>query len=132
MPTESSILPLAGDSVRATSRQPVGAPSRAARQSASVRLGSPDLPQSWQEAIKTAVRDGQWLCAALTLDPQSCGFSPIAAHSFPVFAPWELIRRMEPGEPNDPLLRQVLAIRDEEHSPPGFADDPVGDESASL
>jgi len=39
---------------------------------------------------------------------------------------------MTPGDPHDPLLRQVLATADEDHSPPGFGDDPVGDEEATL
>jgi EF-P beta-lysylation protein EpmB len=88
--------------------------------------------RSWRDAIKHAVRDGQRLLSALNLDAEACGLSEDAARSFPVFAPWEFIERMQHGDPHDPLLRQVLASTDEEHNPPGFADDPVGDEAASL
>ena len=33
--------------------------------------------------------------------------------NFPLFAPLEYVRRMRPGDPHDPLLRQVLPLQDE-------------------
>jgi EF-P beta-lysylation protein EpmB len=92
----------------------------------------PTPPNTWQEAIKHAVRDGTRLCSILNVDKDLCGLSSSAADLFPVFAPWEFIDRIQPGDPNDPLLRQVLATTAEESSPPGFVDDPVGDDAASL
>lgn len=121
MPIESPILSPKSDSVRATSGHSIG--FQPVRQEA--------LP-SWQEAIKYAVRDSQRLCSILKLDNDLVGLSATAARSFSVFAPWEFIRRMTSGDPHDPLLRQVLATRDEEHDPPAFADDPVGDSDATL
>jgi EF-P beta-lysylation protein EpmB len=50
--------------------------------------------------------------------------------AFPVFAPWPYIARMTKGDPNDPLLRQVLPLPDETAEQPGFASDPVGDAAA--
>jgi EF-P beta-lysylation protein EpmB len=121
MPIESPILSPQGNSVRATTPRGIGfQPVRE------------ETPQSWQEAIKHAVRDGQRLCNILKLDNDLVGLSATAARSFHVFAPWEFIRRMTPGDPHDPLLRQVLATREEEHDPPGFGDDPVGDSEATL
>ena len=121
MPIEFPILSPDADSVRATSGRSTGFQP--------VRENS---PQSWQEAIKYAVRDSQRLCNILKLDKDLVRLSAAAVASFPVFAPWEFIRRMTPCDPGDPLLRQVLATIDEEHNPPGFADDPVGDGEATL
>lgn len=39
---------------------------------------------------------------------------------------------MRPGDPSDPLLRQVLPVAAEEEVSPGFLADPVGDAAASL
>lgn len=39
---------------------------------------------------------------------------------------------MEPGNPNDPLLRQVLPVAAEGEIHPGFSADPVGDTTAAL
>lgn len=39
---------------------------------------------------------------------------------------------MRPGDPNDPLLKQVLPVAAEREIPPGFALDPVGDQKAAL
>jgi EF-P beta-lysylation protein EpmB len=121
MPIESSILAAASESVRATSPGSIGfQPVR------------PEHLLSWRHAIKNAVRDGGELCRILNVDKDLVGSSAAASSDFPVFAPWEFIRRMTPGDPCDPLLRQVLATTNEEHSPPGFADDPVGDDAATL
>lgn len=38
---------------------------------------------------------------------------------------------MQPGDPNDPLLRQVLPLDDELADVPGFSADPVGDTAAA-
>ena len=53
-----------------------------------------------------------------------------AAAGFPLFAPLEFIRRMEIGNPRDPLLRQVLPLGEELVDQPGFTTDPVGDLAA--
>ena len=53
-----------------------------------------------------------------------------AAAGFPLFAPLEFIRRMELGNPRDPLLRQVLPLGEELVDQPGFTTDPVGDLAA--
>lgn len=55
-----------------------------------------------------------------------------AAREFPVFAPLEYLARVRPGDPHDPLLRQILPLADELEDVPGFGDDPVGDEPATM
>jgi EF-P beta-lysylation protein EpmB len=39
---------------------------------------------------------------------------------------------MRPGDPHDPLLRQVLPLAEELKTVPGFQADPVGDQAATL
>ena len=51
--------------------------------------------------------------------------------SFSLFAPRGFVARMRPGDPNDPLLRQVLPLAEELDDVPGFVADPVGDAEAT-
>ena len=90
---------------------------------------------SWQEAIRRAVRDTETLLLALGLPLEMCGpegHRRTAASQFPLLVPWEFIARMQPGDADDPLLRQVLPTHQEGGSPVGFSADPVGDQAAEL
>nr|NIL97140.1 EF-P beta-lysylation protein EpmB [Planctomycetales bacterium]NIM08734.1 EF-P beta-lysylation protein EpmB [Planctomycetales bacterium]NIN08204.1 EF-P beta-lysylation protein EpmB [Planctomycetales bacterium]NIN77332.1 EF-P beta-lysylation protein EpmB [Planctomycetales bacterium]NIO34516.1 EF-P beta-lysylation protein EpmB [Planctomycetales bacterium] len=51
---------------------------------------------------------------------------------FPLFAPWEYLQRIQPGDPHDPLLRQILPMDREQDHTPGYTRDPVGDRPAQL
>ncbi len=65
------------------------------------------------------------LLSDLGLDP-SC--YPIAyPNRFPLRVPRGYAARMRYGDPNDPLLRQVLPLISESESVPGYSADPVGD-----
>ena len=46
---------------------------------------------------------------------------------FPIKVPLEFAESMDKGNPNDPLLRQVLPLKKELLENPGFIADPVGD-----
>ena len=81
-------------------------------------------PVSWQHAMKLAIRSAVELRRVLGLETLPC---PRSAEDFPTFVPWEFVRRMKPGDPEDPLLRQVLPLVDEDSNPDGFISDPVGD-----
>jgi L-lysine 2,3-aminomutase len=85
-------------------------------------------PIAWQTALKRAIRSGGELCVALNLPRASA--SPGAESDFPVFAPWEYVRRMKAGDPRDPLLLQVLAGEQELAPQPEARLDPVGDSQA--
>lgn len=87
-------------------------------------------PTAWRQALRTAVRDPVELCRHLQL-PASCESAAVrASRDFPVFAPLSYIARMQPGDPHDPLLRQVLPLDDELTVAQGFTSDPVGDLAA--
>jgi len=47
--------------------------------------------------------------------------------SFPIRVPREFVDRMNKGDINDPLLKQILPTTEELTSPQGFTNDPVGD-----
>ncbi len=103
----------------ASSQRPVGA--------------GPDTPRpGWREAMKRAIRDARTLCQMLELPDSWANAAVEAARSFPVFAPLEFIARMRAGDPGDPLLRQILPVRQELETVEGFSPDPVADGSATL
>jgi len=91
-----------------------------------------DADLSWQQAIRRAVRDPAQLCRILRLPADVEAAAIRATRDFPLFAPRGYIQRMRPGDPNDPLLRQVLPLAAELTDRPGDHHDPVGDGAASL
>lgn len=88
-----------------------------------------DSGTSWAESLKNAIRSGRKLLEILGL-PSNLA-SHAAEQDFAVFAPLEYIRRMQPGDPQDPLLLQVLGTSSEVSQSDGLAD-PVGDRSAEV
>lgn len=79
----------------------------------------------WQAAIKRAIRTSEQLRQELGLPPDSEGVQ--GENSFSTFVPREFLARIRPGDPDDPLLRQVLPIPSEDAETEGFSSDPVGD-----
>lgn len=81
----------------------------------------------WRRLLADAVREPDELCDLLSL-PEAYREPARRAHRlFPLVVPRGFARKMEVGNPNDPLLRQVLPLGLEEASPPAFVLDPVGD-----
>ena len=84
---------------------------------------------SWQQQLKTAVRSVAELLQRLDLtDHPIAGRVDAAAH-FPLRVPLSYVRRMTPGDPNDPLLLQVLPLGIERQPSPGFVDDPLQEQA---
>jgi L-lysine 2,3-aminomutase len=81
----------------------------------------------WQRALADAVRDPAALLDALRLDPALLPAAERAARLFPLRVPRGFLARMRAGDPDDPLLRQVLPLDAECLPVNGFQDDPVGD-----
>ena len=81
--------------------------------------------------MKDAVRDPAELCRLLDLPPDFGPAARAAASQFPLFVPRGFVARMQPGDPDDPLLRQVLPVADEMAEVPGFVVDPVDDNAAA-
>jgi L-lysine 2,3-aminomutase len=87
---------------------------------------------SWQQALKDAVRDSHELCRLLDLPDDWAADARRVANGFPLFAPRSFIARMQPRNPHDPLLRQVLPLAAEAIDREGYTADPVGDAAASV
>src|SRR5690242_3866883 len=84
---------------------------------------------SWQQALKDAIRDPVELCRVLKLPCEDRAIR--AARSFPLLAPRGFVARMRPGDPADPLLLQVLPQVEEDAEVPGYTFDPL-QEGAAL
>jgi EF-P beta-lysylation protein EpmB len=91
----------------------------------------------WQVAMKRAIRSGLQLRKAVGLSPDSAEVVDPSGklaceQDFPTFAPLEFVARIEPGNPDDPLLKQILPVAAEQVEQAGFAADPVGDLNALV
>lgn len=95
-------------------------------------------PEGWQQHWREAIRDPQALLRALGLEalagrvsraaPAPDGSAPNG--HFPLRVPRGFVARMRHGDADDPLLRQVLPLDEEDRIVPGFALDAVGDAAA--
>jgi EF-P beta-lysylation protein EpmB len=98
--------------------------------------GSQTSPQEvvaepdWHQSLARAVRDPDVLIDALGLPEDLRPPARRGAELFGLMVPRSLLARMRPGDPADPLLRQVLPLAAEFDQPPGFSIDAVGDEAA--
>jgi EF-P beta-lysylation protein EpmB len=86
---------------------------------------------SWQQAMQRAIRSASELRKRLGL-PTPDAATLASEAQFPTFVSLEYLRRMEPENPADPLLRQVLPVADEMNAISGFVSDPVGDVQATV
>jgi EF-P beta-lysylation protein EpmB len=85
---------------------------------------------AWQRELAQAITDPAELLRVLELDPALLPAARAAAARFPLRTPRGFVARMGKGDPDDPLLRQVLPLAAEGESPPDFLADPVGDRAA--
>jgi EF-P beta-lysylation protein EpmB len=85
----------------------------------------------WQDQLRTIITSAGQLLDMLALSPADVGFSAQACADFPLKVPLAFARRMQPGNPRDPLLLQVLARQEELTATPGYQHDPVGETGAS-
>lgn len=88
--------------------------------------GSLDIGD-WRGEMQHAWRDPRALLRHLGHDPDRFH---LAKTGFPFLVTRDFAKRMRPGDRNDPLLRQVLPLADENDRVPGFIDDPVGDRAS--
>ena len=87
---------------------------------------------TWQRQLATAIRVPEQLFARLQLPPELLPAAQQTASRFGLLVPEDYLDRMTPGDPDDPLLRQVLPLAEEERSGEGFVADAVGDQQARL
>ena len=107
-------------------------PYRTAAAPQPVMITARTLPAQprWQQLWRDAVRDPRELLRLLDLPDLAGTLSDAAAAQFPLRVPRGFVAKMRRGDPHDPLLRQVLPVRDEDRIVPGFGFDAVGDGAA--
>ena len=84
---------------------------------------------TWQSQLAASSWTLSALCAHLELDPAQC-VSPeslAAADEFMIRAPHAFLSRIEKGNPNDPLLKQILPTAEEQVSSPHYVKDPLNE-----
>ena len=86
----------------------------------------------WQRSLAGAVKTLPELCELLDLRPGEIPGAAAAHRDFPLRVPRAFVRRMRRGDPNDPLLRQVLPIARESHPTPGYGRDPLAEKRAGA
>ena len=91
------------------------------------RTLAPAQPSLWRRELARAVTDPAELLRLLGLDATLLAPALRAAEHFGLRVPRGYVARMRPGDPADPLLRQVLPLAEEESDAAGFVTDPVGD-----
>ncbi|KAA0874637.1 EF-P beta-lysylation protein EpmB [Nitrincola tapanii] len=87
---------------------------------------------SWQEVLRDAIRDAPSLLKALELPETLLEGAQLGHQLFPIRVPEPYLSRIEKGNPNDPLLRQVLPLATEHTAVPGFVADPLAEKQANL
>ena len=85
------------------------------------------LKADWQQQLSQAITDPLELLNLLDLDPTDFPRCPQASESFPVKLPRAYVDKIEPGNPHDPLLKQVMATAAELETHINYSTDPVDD-----
>ncbi|MDD1609958.1 MAG: 4Fe-4S cluster-binding domain-containing protein, partial [Methylococcaceae bacterium] len=88
--------------------------------------------KNWQQQLAEAFTTIDDLCRYLDLNPVDLSVSTLAQQNFALRVPLSFAACMEKGNPHDPLLRQVLPIKDELLLYPDYNNDPVGDLPAAT
>ncbi|MBV1959550.1 MAG: EF-P beta-lysylation protein EpmB [Pseudomonadales bacterium] len=87
--------------------------------------------ETWQQQLSTARRSFSELCQLLDLAIDDFeGIEKLSA-SFPIIAPAPYLSRIAKGNPNDPLLLQILPRAAELIETAGYSQDPLNEENSS-
>nr|WP_083700675.1 EF-P beta-lysylation protein EpmB [Halomonas sp. 1513] len=81
----------------------------------------------WQRQLSQAIRSPEALCRRLGLDHAWLPGAATGHALFEVCVPEAYLARIVPGDPHDPLLRQILPLAAEAETPAGFVNDPLAE-----
>lgn len=87
-------------------------------------------PCAWKSELSRAFRHPRELLCHLGLDAPDLLAPRTVMAGFPMLVPRGFAALMQPGDPHDPLLRQVLPRAAERLPSPGYCRDPVNDGAA--
>ena len=85
---------------------------------------------NWKKSLKEAIRDLDDLLEILEIDPSDLWINP-DKDSFPILVPKSYLERIKKGDPNDPLLLQIIPTSHENEVYPQFSNDPLKEISLS-
>lgn len=83
---------------------------------------------NWLLEIKHAIKNLAALGEALELEKETLFKGQDAHKAFPLMVPRPYLKRIEKGNPNDPLLLQILPIAQEMLEVPGYKQDPLAEQ----
>lgn len=86
---------------------------------------------SWVSELQTSIKDARSLLLALDLDPTDFPDLDLFPE-FPLRVPLAFVDRMQKGNLDDPLLRQVLSLNQESWVVPGFSEDPLEEHETNF
>lgn len=84
----------------------------------------------WRALLRDATMTPAELLQRLDLPPETAGFIENVNRQFPLRIPPAYLAQIRPGDPDDPLLKQILPLAAEATPVPGYSQDPVGDLAA--
>jgi len=87
---------------------------------------------TWQKELANAVKNPLQLLQLLNISPQSLPLSSLARKNFPMLVPLPFVKKMKKGDIQDPLLKQVLPVGDEEVESQGYSLDPLQEHNSAL
>lgn len=86
----------------------------------------------WQTEMRHLITDPEELLERLSL-PRDLLAGALAGHqSFALRVPRPYLQRIEPGNPQDPLLQQILPLQQEILAVPGFGKDPLAEADSNT
>ncbi|WP_087026842.1 EF-P beta-lysylation protein EpmB [Thaumasiovibrio subtropicus] len=88
----------------------------------------PTVEQNWLIELANAITDPLKLLSQLQIDPSPYQAGLEARRLFALRVPQSFVNRMEKGNPNDPLLRQVMPVIDEFTVTDGYSQDPLDEQ----
>jgi EF-P beta-lysylation protein EpmB len=87
-------------------------------------------PTRWQTEMAEAISSPEALMEALGLDRDLAVRARAATADFRLRVPRSYLARMRPGDPADPLLRQILPAEHELEEVADYVPDPLGEQAA--
>ncbi len=88
--------------------------------------------KNWQKQHAEALREPAELLQQLALPSSLLAPAQAASTRFSLRVPDTWLARIQAGNPDDPLLRQILPAAEELNSSDNFSTDPVGDQDARV
>ncbi len=88
----------------------------------------PTNDEAWRDELRDVITDVDDLLTVLALTRDDVELT--SSREFPLRVPRSFVGRMRRGDPQDPLLRQVLPLRAEDDETPDFVLDPLEEADA--